>query len=228
MKPPLLILHGAIGASSQLKTIAALLSEDFNIHHVDFPGHGGSPLPTEPFSIQLFAAAVKSYIQMQNLQNLTIFGYSMGGYVAMYLAKEMQVERIITLGTKVHWDEATAAKETKMLNPELIAAKVPAFAATLEKLHAPNDWKTVLQLTADMMQAMGRDNPLKSADYAGIKAKCLIMLGDRDKMVTFEETLAVYKQLPDATMAVLPGTPHMIDQVDPSLIAYLINKKAAR
>ena len=224
MKPPLLILHGAIGASIQLKAVAESLSDYYTIHLPDLPGHGGSALAEEPFSIQLFATAVRSYIEEHQLQHLTIFGYSMGGYVAMYLAKDYPqfVDRIITLGTKFHWDEPTATKEIKMLNPELIATKVPAFAAVLEALHAPNDWKEILQRTADMMEEMGRDNPLKPSDYAAIKTNCLIMLGDRDKMVTFEETLSVYKQLPDAQMAVLPGTPHIIDQVNPSLIAYLI------
>jgi pimeloyl-ACP methyl ester carboxylesterase len=224
MKPPLLILHGAVGASAQLKDIAAQLSVNYKVHLLDFPGHGRAALAAAPFSIQLFSDAVCSYIQEKNLQGLTIFGYSMGGYVAMYLAKQHPhlIKRIITLGTKFHWDEATAAKEIKMLNADTIASKVPAFAAALEALHAPKDWKEVLQLTADMLEGMGMDNPLKPDDYKDIKTSALIMLGDRDKMVTLEETVAVYKALPDAKMAVLPGTPHIIDQVSPLLVASMM------
>jgi pimeloyl-ACP methyl ester carboxylesterase len=223
MKTPLLILHGAIGASSQLNAIAEKLSERYEVHLFDFPGHGGKALPAAPFSIQLFSDAVLSYIQEHHLQQLTIFGYSMGGYVAMHLAKDHPhlVNKVITLGTKFHWDETTAAKEIKMLHADTILTKVPAFAATLAALHAPNDWKEVLQRTADMMTAMGQDNPLKPDDYKTIKAAALIMLGDRDKMVTFEETIATYKHLPDAKMAVLPGTPHPIEQVNPALIALI-------
>ena len=224
MKPSLLMLHGAIGASRQLQHIAAELSANYEIHLLDFPGHGGTSLPDQPFSIALFAEATRAYIQQHNLQQLTIFGYSMGGYVAMYFAKDhpQLINSIITLGTKFHWDEATAAKEVKMLHADTIAVKVPAFAAALEALHAPNDWKHILQRTADMMLEMGRDNPLKPDDYKTINIPSLIMLGDRDKMVSLEETVATYKQLPDARMAVLPGTPHGIEQVNAALIAYLI------
>ncbi|PWV56921.1 alpha/beta fold hydrolase [Chitinophaga sp. S165] len=225
MKPSLLILHGAIGASRQLKAIAASLSEKYDVHLFDFPGHGGKKLPEGPFSIKLFATATLEYIQANDLRELTIFGYSMGGYVAMYLAKHHPglINRIITLGTKFHWDETTAAREIKMLDTAVITEKVPDFAAVLADLHAPNDWKEVVQRTADMLTGMGKDNPLKPDDYKDIKTASLIMLGDRDKMVTFEETIATYKALPDAKMAVLPGTPHPVEKVTPSLLAFFLS-----
>lgn len=224
MKAPLLLLHGAIGASSQLKAIAENLSARYEVHLFDFPGHGGTVLPDAPFSIKLFADAVQHYIEKHQLQQLTVFGYSMGGYVAMYLARHQPAiaARIITLGTKFHWDEATAAREVKMLDPAEISAKVPAFAANLEVIHAPNDWKIIVQRTAGMLLEMGRDNPLKPDDYPAIRVPCLVMLGDRDRMVTLEETVNTYKALPDARMAVLPGTPHPVEQVNPSLLACLL------
>lgn len=225
MKPSLLILHGAIGASRQLKAVAAQMSAQYDVYLFDFPGHGGKDLPEGPFSIQLFAAATLEYIQAHQLQQLTIFGYSMGGYVAMYLAKHhpQLINRVITLGTKFHWDEPTAAREIKMMDPTAIATKVPDFAAVLADMHAPNDWKEVLQRTADMLTAMGKDNPLKPDDYKNIRTASLIMLGDRDKMVTFEETIATYKALPEAKMAVLPGTPHPVEKVAPSLLAFFLS-----
>jgi pimeloyl-ACP methyl ester carboxylesterase len=224
MKAPLLLLHGAIGSSGQLKAIAEKLAVNYEVHLFNFPGHGGKEMPDAPFSIPLFSAAVINYIQENQLQLLTIFGYSMGGYVAMYLAKHHPevVSRIITLGTKFHWDEATAVREVKMLNADTIVTKVPAFAAALAETHAPNDWKEVVQRTAAMLTAMGNDNPLKPGDYEEIKTPSLLLLGDRDKMVTPEETIATYKLLPDAQLAVLPGTPHPIEQVNSSLITYLL------
>jgi pimeloyl-ACP methyl ester carboxylesterase len=216
MKASLLLLHGAIGASRQLQAVADKLSEHYDVHLFDFPGHGGKELPDEPFSIPFFSDAVLRYIQNNNLQPVTIFGYSMGGYVGMYLAKHYPdiISRVITLGTKFHWDEATAAKEIKMLDADTITAKVPAFAATLAEMHT--DWKAVLQKTADMLRG------IDTLDCKGITVTSLIMLGDRDKMVTLQETESVYRSLPNAQMAVLPGTPHPIEQVNPSLLAHLL------
>ncbi|SIT34522.1 Pimeloyl-ACP methyl ester carboxylesterase [Filimonas lacunae] len=220
------MLHGAIGASCQLKTIAGLLASDYDVHLLNFPGHGGEAFPEEAFSIPLFSTSVHHYIQKHQLKHPVIFGYSMGGYVAMHLAKQhpQLIRKIITLGTKFHWDETIANRETKMLNPETIAAKVPVFAAGLEAIHAPNNWREVLQRTTDMLLAMGQSNPLQPEDYKTIQTPVLIMLGDRDKMVTLEETVNTYKNLPNAHLAVLPDTPHPIEQVNAEMINWFIRQ----
>lgn len=220
----LLLLHGAIGSSVQLQPLADALSGHYDVHLFNFPGHGGTPMPVESFSIKTFAAYTLKYIEENKLRNIIVFGYSMGGYTAIYLAKEhpQLFTRIITLGTKFHWDEPTAAREVKMLDADTIAAKVPAFAKTLEQIHAPNNWKEVLQLTAAMLTAMGKNNPLKPEDYPQITTPVLVMLGDRDNMVSLEETVQVYKQLPNARMAVLPGTPHPVEKTGVGMIAFFI------
>lgn len=221
---PLLLLHGAIGASDQLVQIAEDLSDNYKVYTLDFSGHGGKPFPADSFSIQLFAKEVLAFLDKEGLEQVSIFGYSMGGYVAMYLAKHHpeRVGKIVTLATKFHWDEATAAKETKMLDAAKIEEKLPAFATALHKRHAPNDWKEVLAKTIEMLNSMGQDNTLKPEDYTSISQPCMILLGDRDKMITLEETLQVYKTLPNAQMGMLPNTHHPIEQVNvPYLLFYI-------
>ena len=121
------------------------------------------------------------------------------------------------------WFNNIAAKEMKMLNAEKIEEKLPEFAAGLQKRHAPNDWKIVLEKSAAMLFEMGKDNPLKPADYTNIQHPVLLMLGDRDKMVSLDETQEVYKNLPNARLAVLPNTAHPIEMVDPARLAYEIS-----
>lgn len=220
-----LLLHGAIGAAAQLQPIADILSETYEVHMPDFPGHGGTPLPAEPFSVSFFAHYIVTYIEQHKLPAVTVFGYSMGGYVALYLARHYPqlINRVITLGTKFYWDEATAAKETAMLVPEVIEAKVPAFAASLKILHTPENWKEVLLRTAAMLQEMGKNNPLQPEALSQIVTPALLMVGDRDKMVSVDETIGVYHVLPDAQLAVLPATVHAIERVKPLLVKAFVN-----
>ncbi|MEP7237729.1 MAG: alpha/beta hydrolase [Ferruginibacter sp.] len=218
----ILLLHGAIGAMDQLTDLENDLADSIVVHRLNFSGHGGS-LPVEaPFSIKLFAENVLLFLDEKGIDSISIFGYSMGGYVAMYLAKHhsQKVNKIITLATKFTWDEAIAAKEIKMLNAAKIEEKLPDFAAALQKRHAPNNWKIVLEKTAHMLVEMGNDNPLKMDDYKDIQNPVLVMLGDRDKMVSLDETLAVYKNLPNAQLAILPNTPHPIEMVNTGRLAY--------
>src|SRR5215213_4562309 len=125
----LLFLHGAIGGSDQLMPLSKALSADFSVHNLDFPGHAGKAMPAA-FSIPLFSTYVKDYCDQHALKQVSVFGYSMGGYVGMYLAKQHPalVRKLATLATKFHWNEETAAREIKMLQPAVIEQKLPLFA----------------------------------------------------------------------------------------------------
>jgi len=220
----LLLLHGAIGSAGQLTSLATQLEKYFHVHNLDLPGHGSRPFPDDPYSIPLFAQDVLFYINDLKLSQVMIFGYSMGGYVGMYLAKHYswRISGLVTLATKFRWDPAIAQRETQMINPDKILEKVPAFAQTLEQRHHPKDWKIVLQRTAGLLADLGDHPPLTRETYAAITTPVLLLLGDRDKMVGLEETLETYKALPNAQWGVLPGTPHPIEQVDIDLLTYLI------
>jgi pimeloyl-ACP methyl ester carboxylesterase len=150
----------------------------------------------------------------------------MGGYVALYLAmtKPELIESIVTLGTKLSWNEEIAAKEVAMLQPLVVEQKVPKFASHLSQLHAPTNWKDLMTSTGVMLTKMGAENPILFEDFKQIASKVLLMIGDRDKMVSLDETVAVFKQLPSAQLAVLPGTPHPIEQVDAGMVVEMIKR----
>jgi pimeloyl-ACP methyl ester carboxylesterase len=222
--PHIILLHGALGSKAYMQPLAEALPGSYQVHTFNFSGHGGSPFPSAPFSISLFSEELKAYIQTQGLTQAHIFGYSMGGYVALYLAKQAPelIGSIITLATKFHWDEATAARELKMLDADTIVQKVPALATLLQERHQPNDWRELLERTKELLKGLGLSNALQLEDYASITNKTLLLLGDRDKMVSLDETVAVYKQLPNAQFGVLPNTQHAIEHVKIELLCRFI------
>lgn len=219
----LLILHGAIGSKSQFSSIASLLNNQFNIHLLNFSGHGGEAFK-ENFNIPQFADDVLAYLKQNKIESIDIFGYSMGGYVALYLAKNHpeKVGKIITLGTKLSWTPDIAVKETKMLDAEKIEEKIPAFAAILKDRHFPNDWKIVLEKTANMMIAMGNNNVLKDEDFKLIQHTVKLLLADNDEMVSKTETNHVADLLPHATFELLPNSKHPIEKVDIDALSGII------
>ncbi|MDF2436742.1 MAG: alpha/beta hydrolase [Bacteroidota bacterium] len=213
----ILLLHGAIGAKNQLETISAGLQNNFIVHTLDFSGHGSAAM-SDKFSIPGFAEDVIKYLESNKIESINIFGYSMGGYVALYLAARHpeKVRSVFTFATKFLWTPEIALKEIKMLDPEKISEKLPAFAAILKKRHSANGWKIVLQKTQEMMVEMGQTNPLTESDLEKIEQRILIGIGDRDTMVTLEETINVYRQLRNASLVVFPETQHPIEKVDQS------------
>jgi pimeloyl-ACP methyl ester carboxylesterase len=213
----LLLLHGALGASVQFGPLIASLEPSFRVHTLDFEGHGSAPSRGHPFRIQHFADDVVALLDRENIERADIVGYSMGGYVALHLATGQpgRVGRIATLGTKFWWDPATAAREAARLDPDTIRAKIPRFAEALAARHADaGGWETVLANTADCLRELGARPLLTESTLERIPHSVRIIVGDRDTTVSVEETAAVARALRAGELAVLPRTPHPIEQVD--------------
>ncbi len=221
MKPNLILLHGAIGSAAQLQPLAALLSEDFACHLINFSGHGGEK--PGPLTITRLSGELAAYIQHHQLQRANIFGYSMGGYVALNTALHLPqlVGRIMTYGTMLEWSPERAAKETALLNPETLKLKVPKFAEKLAQMHGDDNWEDLLRHTGDMLLAMGQQPPISMMSMQAIEQKVKLCVGDRDA-VSIKETEEVYRLLPNACMSVFPNSPHPLEKVDSQLLAFEI------
>jgi pimeloyl-ACP methyl ester carboxylesterase len=221
----LLILHGALGCSDQFQNFVGLLPSHYAIYPINFSGHAGMQF-RENFDIPGFAQEVIEFMNEKGIEKTNVFGYSMGGYVAMWLAKTYpdRIEKVITLATKFKWTREIAANEIRQLQPDVVQSKVPAFAETLRQRHAPNDWKELMVKSAEMLAVLGENNLLNLEDYKMIQIPSLICLGDRDKMITLEETVEVYKTLPYGQFAVLPGNPHPFEKSNIKILAALIDQ----
>lgn len=211
----IILLHGAIGAAGQLESLSKELSaKGYRTYSLNFSGHGQTPFQNQ-FGISQFAEELKLFIEKNNLVKPNIFGYSMGGYVALYLASHYQnlIGKIITLGTKFAWSPEIAAQEIKMLDAKTILEKVPKFAETLQKRHGEN-WQVVLQKTAGMMNELGKNNLLSNMTFAQIKNKVAIGLAENDNMVSIEETDNAANKIAGSFRFNLQNTKHPIESVN--------------
>ncbi|WP_210489655.1 alpha/beta fold hydrolase [Rufibacter aurantiacus] len=218
---PLLLLHGALGARSQFDPLLPLLPAQVPVYALNLPGHGGEPFPNGPFTIEYFAQQLLTWLEEHNLPPVQVFGYSMGGYVALEAARQKpeRFSRIFTLATKFNWTPEIAQGETAKLRPEVISEKVPAFAQTLQQRHAPQDWAQLVRHTADLMLGLGQTPMLSVQELAQINVPVCIAVGDKDQMVSVEESLAAYRQLPKGQLHVLPNTKHPMEQLNWPLLA---------
>lgn len=222
---PLLLLHGALGSKAQFDALLPELTDHFIVHPFDFEGHGDAPQSAErPFYIERFAENVLNYLDSHHIPQGHFFGYSMGGYVALYLAliQPARVGKVFTLATKFDWTPEAAAKEVDLLDADKILAKIPKYAAQLEQQHRAIGWKAVLEKTKGLLMGLGERNLLQPAALAQIQAPVRIGLGDRDTMVSLEESVNAYRILPNGEFQVFPRTPHPFDRVSPEMLANAI------
>lgn len=222
MKRNLLLLHGAMGSIEQFQELNDLLLPYYDVHAFNFSGHGGQVFE-EDFSIERFVEDTTSFMNDHGIADAHLFGYSMGGYVALKLAgmHPERVDRVITLGTKFKWDPEAAAKEVRMMNPDIIEQKIPAFAASLAARHQPADWKSIMTRTADMMTELGAGQAMTSAEFGAIENEVLVCIGTEDHMVTIEESEKTAKQLKNGQLKIIDGFKHPLEAVDKNTLALI-------
>ncbi len=209
----IILLHGALGSAHQF---AGLSSALHRVPHqiLEFPGHGQTDDIAAPWTIELFSQWLQTRLQ-EFESPVTVFGYSMGGYVAMdcALRNPQLCRRIVTLGTKLRWSVEGANHETKMLDPDRILEKVPRFAEDLQRRHGADRWRTVLEKTASLMHTLGAAPVLTTERMLQCTTPIRFGLGDRDEMVSLDETREFFAATPGAEFFVLPATKHPIEKV---------------
>jgi len=216
----LLLLHGALGHSDDFSELKKSLHARFQVHQLLFAGHGNTPIPDSGLNIELYVQQIVDYIAGYPKEPFHVFGYSMGGYAALACAAQYpgQIRSVLTLATKMQWSPEAAAKESTFLQPELIATKVPQYAALLADRHGAEHWKYLLRGISKLMERLGAQPLLTEKVLAGIDIPVQIMVGDRDNMVSIEESREAVAALQSGRLAVLPDTAHPFEKVRKSLL----------
>lgn len=222
----IILIHGALGHSSHFDTLSKSLSENYKVYSLLFKDHGQNNSSSEKLNIPRLVEELDEFIDVNNIENANVFGYSMGGYVALChsLKWKNKIEKIATLATKFEWSPEIASKETSFLNADVIEEKIPRYAEQLKKMHGEKDWKILLAKTADLMTDIGNQDYLATRKLSDIEIPVQLMLGDSDRMVSLKETTAVYDELCNATLAVLPNTKHPLETVNTEILSLLLKQ----
>lgn len=216
----LILLHGALGS----KELFSGVKNQLNAHTISFSGHGNCSFNDEGFNIATFGREVIDYMDQHNINQARFFGHSMGGYVALHLACHFpdRVEKVVTLGTKLEWNEEIANTEIKNLNPEKIEAKVPKFAGLLRQRHG-DSWKELLNKTGDVMIGLGKSEALSSSDFRKILCEVTLCLGEFDNMVSVDETRLVSELIPQGNFQLIDNLYHPLEKITDTQLVQLVS-----
>ncbi len=218
-------LHGAMGTAAQFDQLKIQPGMP-PVETLHFPGHGGTPCVSD-FSNAIFADAILQKMNDLGLSQADLFGYSMGGYVALWMAWKYpdKVRHVTILNTKLDWTPETATQMTGMFNTEKIIAKAPQLAEAFAKAHAPGDWITVAQKTAQFLTHLGNGGAIPDDGFRQIGCPVRMLRGAQDNVVSEAECRTVLALLPDATYAEVPDSKHLMEQVDLEKLIQLITMK---
>lgn len=233
MKKTILCIHGALGCSQSFQDWILWCQKhdsqwfnEYNWHFIDLDGHGGNRKEIT-FSIDYFVENIAEYIRVNQIETVSIFGYSMGGYIALEFALNYpkQLEQIITLGTKFDWNPASSEHEVRFLNPALIEEKVPAYAKQLQAYHGEKRWKYVLEQTKILMLNLGALDRIGKESWKNTTIPVTLLRAENDAMVTEGESRFVAEHLlEEAQFYTIPGK-HGLDTIDYAKLNEILRNK---
>jgi|GEM_PF-429243 len=214
----LVLIHGALGNGNEFNDLVPLLEKHFEIHMYEIPGHGKRKNQLNQFNLTAVTADLSSYLK--NIEKPFVFGFSLGGYLALHLATLTRdhMAGIVLLGTKLEWSREVAQLETKKLNLTFLKEKAPSFYDYLRDLHG-NHLASLSRATGALMNALGEQSPLNSTTLGQIEIPIHISRGGRDKMVTYQESIAAVECISNSLYFEIPSFVHPLGFLKPKHLA---------
>jgi pimeloyl-ACP methyl ester carboxylesterase len=83
---PLILLHGGLGSGEMFAAILPTLTANHKVILVDLQGHGRTADIDRPISVELMAGDIAALVRHLGLEEPDVFGYSLGGGVALFTA----------------------------------------------------------------------------------------------------------------------------------------------
>jgi pimeloyl-ACP methyl ester carboxylesterase len=219
---PLVLLHGGLATIDVLfGQLLPSLAQTRQVIAVELQAHGHTADIERPLSFELMADDIAALIKHLGLEHTDIFGFSLGGGVALQTAiRHPEVVRKLVVASAPYkrdgWYPGVLAGMASM-NAEAAEAMVgsPMHQAYVSVAPKPEDWSA---LVAKLGQLLRQDYDWSTA-VASIKAPTLIVVGDADS-VRSAHTVEMFGLLgggnadgamgglPHSQLAVLPGTTH--------------------
>ena len=226
---PLLLLHGGLfNIDLQFGEVLPTLAQTRQVIAADFQGHGRTGDIDRPLTSAYLASDVLGLLQHMGLPKVDIFGFSVGGGVALHLAIKHPelLRKLIVSSASFHpdGDRSENAEAVGELTVDMIAG-TPMEQDYLAK--SPNPDK--LQDLLDKLGAFDKGfTGWTDDEITGIAAPTLITVGDCD-MVTLEHAVRFlrlrggdvngdYVGVPASQLAVFPGTTHFFGMSRTALV----------
>lgn len=207
---PLLLLHGGLGIGADWRHVFPTDPVGYRVIVPDLRGHGRSTNPGGTFTFRQCAADVIALLDHLELTEVAAIGLSMGAKTLLHVATR-QPDRVgaMALVSATPYFPAAVRSMMAKYTPAAFDALTTEERAALRARHVGGD-DQVRQLYAmthgfaTSYDDMAFTPPL----LATIRARTLIVHGDRDPLYPVELALELYRSIPRAALWVVPNGGH--------------------
>jgi pimeloyl-ACP methyl ester carboxylesterase len=223
---PLILLHGGYGSSEMMGGMIEAFAKKYQVIAVDSRSQGRTTDSDEKvLTYAQMALDVNGFMDKLQIKKAKFVGWSDGGDIALELAliHPEKINKAVILGANFTGEVSgvfIGIDTTWRMNP-----KHPLFAKTKKELAkyfstyerlAPD--KSRITYARKKVTDNAYNNPkITLAQLNSIQVPFLVMAGDHD-MFTIEHTIALYKNLPQASLYIVPDATHISPWEEPKLV----------
>jgi pimeloyl-ACP methyl ester carboxylesterase len=215
---PAVLLHpGGAGVDSRaLDPTADALSRVLHAYTPEQRAHGRTADVDGPVSYELMAMDTILFIETVIGRPVLLAGCSDGAVVALTLARLRPdlVRRLAFIAGVFHRDGWQAG---------VLDGDPPDFLRTSYEELSPDGAGHYEVVVAKLAEMHAREPAMTEADLRAIAVRTLIMVGDDDE-VQLEHAITMYRNVPDAELAVVPGSSHGLLVEKPDLCNLILTE----
>jgi pimeloyl-ACP methyl ester carboxylesterase len=201
---PLVLIHGG-GSTIQTSfgKILPLLSKHRKVIAVELQAHGHTGDRNTPLSFARDANDVVTLLKNLNIPKADFLGFSNGAQTAMQIAISYPgVVNKLIMGSGFYKRAGVSAGFWKGINNARFSDMPQALKDDYMKIN--NDSAKLLNMFHKDVQRMQTFKDWSDKDVKSIAVPTLLIIGDKD-VVTPEHAVAMYRLIPHARLAIIPG-----------------------
>jgi pimeloyl-ACP methyl ester carboxylesterase len=233
---PVILLHGGLGAGEMMRPILPALAVDHQVILPDLQGHGRTADVDRPIDARLMADDIAALIDLLGLDRPDLFGYSLGGGVAFWVASKYpeKVGRLVMVATNMRRDA---------IYPEMLAQQGqvgPEAAEFMKDTPMYQLYERIAPRPEDFPRLLGKIGQSMAVDFdasdevSKLKVPTLIACADAD-MAPPSHYVEVFGLLDGGkrdggwmgegrpagghALAIIPGTTHYDVAFSPVMVA---------
>jgi 3-oxoadipate enol-lactonase / 4-carboxymuconolactone decarboxylase len=231
---PVVVLSGSLGSDLRMwdPQVEPLVAAGFRVVRYDHRGHGRSPAPAGPYSLDDLGGDLVALLDHLGVARVSLVGLSLGGMVGMWLAENepSRLDRLVLcctsarLGPAEMWEERARTARTVGMEPLADAAigrwltpsADPDLARRLRAMVAGTSAEGYASCCT-AIQTMSIEDGLGS-----ITAPTLVITAAQDPATPPAHGLTIATAVPGARLVVVDGAAHLGNVERPAEFTSLI------
>jgi pimeloyl-ACP methyl ester carboxylesterase len=154
-----LLLHTLRTQLDLFRDVIPELAKEVEVHAFDLPGHGHSEIVPEPYTPELFARAVRGYLESLDLSDVVVVGESIGGALGLMLAAEgnPRIARVVAINS-YDYDRGRGIMRGSFLSGMIFRlSAVPVLGGTIWRYRWHGAFATIIKGSVDRPGSLPQD-----------------------------------------------------------------------